>query len=105
MLELSGQGHPNLISIQLRPCVQALGDAERASYMKGKRILEINPHHPLIKELKQRFEADKDSSTTASLASLLYETALLESGFQVGWLTVRIAAVMLSSSACWHVHC
>ena len=59
--------------------------------MKGKRILEINPHHPLITELKQRFEADKDSSTTASLASLLYETALLESGFQVGWLPLQIA--------------
>ena len=84
MLECSCGGQLKLLSFQLQPCVQALGDAERASYMKGKRILEINPHHPLITELKQRFEADKDSSTTASLASLLYETALLESGFQVG---------------------
>jgi heat shock protein beta len=62
---------------------QALGDAEKQAYMKGRRILEINPHHPLIQELKARQEADKDSKATASLAKLLYETALLESGFQL----------------------
>ncbi len=61
---------------------QALGDAERQSYMKGKRILEINPRHPLIQQVKDKFEADPENGPNA-LAKILYETALLESGFQV----------------------
>lgn len=51
--------------------------------MKGKRILEINPRHPLIQQVKDRFEADPENGPSA-LAKILYETALLESGFQVG---------------------
>jgi HSP90 family molecular chaperone len=31
---------------------QTLGDADRAKYMRGQRSLEINPRHPLIRELK-----------------------------------------------------
>ncbi|KAA6429700.1 MAG: heat shock 90 [Trebouxia sp. A1-2] len=61
---------------------QALGDAERQSYMKGKRILEINPRHPLIQQVKDKFEADPENGPNA-LAKILYETALLESGFPV----------------------
>lgn len=64
--------------------MQALGDAERQSYMKGKRILEVNPRHPLIKQVKAKFEAEPENTSNAALAKILYETALLESGFQVG---------------------
>ena len=63
--------------------MQALGDAERQSYMKGKRILEINPRHPLIQQVKDKFEADPENAANGALAKILYETALLESGFQV----------------------
>ena len=51
--------------------------------MKGKRILEVNPRHPLIQQVKAKFESDPDNASTAALAKILYETALLESGFQV----------------------
>lgn len=67
-----------------RTPLQALGDAERQAYMKGKRILEVNPRHPLIQQVKEKFEADPDSAANGALAKILYETALLESGFQVG---------------------
>ena len=63
--------------------MQALGDAERQAYMKGKRILEVNPRHPLIQQVKAKFESDPENASTAALAKILYETALLESGFQV----------------------
>jgi hypothetical protein len=33
---------------------QTLGDAEKLKYMRGQRSLEINPRHPLIKELKSQ---------------------------------------------------
>eukprot|EP01024_Parvocaulis_polyphysoides_P008947 TRINITY_DN12711_c0_g1_i8.p3 TRINITY_DN12711_c0_g1~~TRINITY_DN12711_c0_g1_i8.p3 ORF type:complete len:114 (+),score=34.33 TRINITY_DN12711_c0_g1_i8:329-670(+) len=51
--------------------------------MKGRKILEINPRHPLIKELKLKVDADEESSQAKDMALMLYETALLESGFSL----------------------
>ena len=31
---------------------QALSDGQQQSYMKGMKTLEVNPHHPLIQQLK-----------------------------------------------------
>ncbi|KAI7840066.1 hypothetical protein COHA_006196 [Chlorella ohadii] len=60
---------------------QTLGDAERAKFMRGQRSLEINPRHPLIKELKAQHEAQPESAAVKDAAQLLYQTCLLESGF------------------------
>jgi heat shock protein beta len=60
---------------------QAMTDASMQEYMRGKRTLEINPRHPMIAALKQRFEADPDSQEAAQLALLMFETAMMESGF------------------------
>lgn len=37
---------------------QTLSDSKQAAYMKGKRVLEINPRHPIIKELKDKVTQD-----------------------------------------------
>lgn len=50
---------------------------------RGQRTLEINPDHPLIAALKDKVEADKDDAAAKDAAALLYETALLESGFEL----------------------
>jgi HSP90 family molecular chaperone len=48
---------------------------------KAQRTLEINPRHPLIKSLSEKVAADAaDSKETAMV---LFETALLESGFEL----------------------
>ena len=39
---------------------QALGDPNKQSYMKGKRVLEVNPRHPLIKQLKEMVANDPE---------------------------------------------
>eukprot|EP01026_Neomeris_dumetosa_P057149 TRINITY_DN524_c0_g1_i3.p1 TRINITY_DN524_c0_g1~~TRINITY_DN524_c0_g1_i3.p1 ORF type:complete len:809 (-),score=211.28 TRINITY_DN524_c0_g1_i3:419-2845(-) len=62
---------------------QALTDSQKQAYMKGRKILEINPRHPLIKELKLKVDADEESSQAKDMALMLYETALLESGFSL----------------------
>ncbi|KAI3433912.1 hypothetical protein D9Q98_003714 [Chlorella vulgaris] len=62
---------------------QTLGDADRAKYMRGQRSLEINPRHPLIRELKAQQEASPDSAAVKENAQLLYQTCLLESGFML----------------------
>lgn len=60
---------------------QALSDDSRASYMRGKKTLEINPRHPLIKTLRDRAAAEPEDESVKELATVLYETAMLESGF------------------------
>lgn len=33
---------------------QALGDTSSLEFMRGRRILEINPDHPIVKDLNVR---------------------------------------------------
>ena len=52
-------------------------------YMKGRRIMELNPESPVIAKLKEQFEADPVGGAAKATAELLYETALVTSGFDV----------------------
>ncbi|KAK9808251.1 hypothetical protein WJX73_003622 [Symbiochloris irregularis] len=63
---------------------QALGgDSAEKGFMKGMKTLEVNPRHPLIEQLRVKYEKDKDAAATKALAQILYDTALLESGFAI----------------------
>jgi len=46
-----------------------------------KKTLEINPFHPIIKELKTRSTDNPNDKSLTDLAQLLYDAALLQSGF------------------------
>lgn len=52
-------------------------------YMAAKKHLEINPDHSIIETLRQKAEADKNDKSVKDLVILLYETALLSSGFSL----------------------
>lgn len=52
-------------------------------YANQKKTLEVNPRHPLVKELLKRVETDKEDKTAKDLARVLFETATLRSGFMI----------------------
>ncbi|XP_010941296.1 endoplasmin homolog [Elaeis guineensis] len=60
---------------------QTLSDASKQAYMRGKRVLEINPRHPIVKELRERVAQDPKDESVKQTARLIYQTALMESGF------------------------
>ena len=61
---------------------QALGSGGD-TFMAPKKILEINPRHPLIQNLNERIAADPEDQVALDTASLLFDTAALNSGFSL----------------------
>jgi len=80
-LTTSSWGHT--ANLQRLMKMQALQDKVEAKWYKAQRTMEINPEHPIIRELAARLAADPEDSNVVLAADLVFETAALRSGFEV----------------------
>merc|ERR1712211_59460 len=58
-------------------------DMQRDYYLNQKKTLEVNPRHPLIKELLRRVEDNPEDKVAKDMATMMFNTATLRSGFSL----------------------
>jgi len=62
---------------------QKSDDPQRSFYLSQKKTLEINPRHPLIKELLRRVQDNASDPTAKEIAVMMFQTATLRSGYML----------------------
>merc|ERR1712050_709957 len=62
---------------------QAFQNKDQISMMSGRKTLEINPNHPVIVDLLSKVKADKEDKAAKDTAHVLFQTALIESGYEI----------------------
>lgn len=73
----------NMERIMKAQAYQTGKDISTNYYASQKKTLELNPKHPLVKQLLNRVNADAEDQTASDLAVVLFETATLRSGYQL----------------------
>uniref|UniRef100_A0A8C9XWR5 Endoplasmin n=1 Tax=Sander lucioperca TaxID=283035 RepID=A0A8C9XWR5_SANLU len=73
----------NMERIMKAQAYQTGKDISTNYYASQKKTLEINPKHPLIKQMLNRVNEDSEDQTASDLAVVLFETATLRSGYQL----------------------
>ncbi|PZC76541.1 hypothetical protein B5X24_HaOG204440 [Helicoverpa armigera] len=71
----------NMERLALSNAHQKADDAQRKHHLTQKKMLEINPRHPLIVELLRRVQDAPDEPDTLRAAHTLYRTAAIRSGY------------------------
>merc|ERR1711879_323025 len=62
---------------------QAFQNKEQINMMSGRKTLEINPNHPVVVDLLNKIKTDKEDKAALDTAQVLFQTALIESGYEI----------------------
>merc|ERR1719486_374777 len=62
---------------------QAMQNKDQIGMMSGRKTLEVNANHPVIVDLLARVNGDKDDAPALDTAQVLFQTALIESGYEI----------------------
>merc|ERR1712099_9483 len=62
---------------------QAFQNKDQLSMMSGRKTLEVNPNHPVVADLLAKVKADKEDAAAKDTAQVLFQTALIESGYEI----------------------
>merc|ERR1711959_223494 len=72
---------------------QAFQNKEQISMMSGRKTLEINPNHPVVVDLLEKVKSDKENAAALDTAQVLFQTALIESGYDIADPTALVNRV------------
>merc|ERR1712050_224818 len=56
---------------------------DQLSTMSGRKTLEINPKHPVVADLLAKVKTDKEDKAALDTAQVLFQTALIQSGYDI----------------------
>ncbi|EDV93181.1 endoplasmin [Drosophila grimshawi] len=73
----------NMERLAMSNAHQKADDPQRSYYLNQKKTLEINPRHPLMRELLRRVEADEADDTAKDMAVMMFRTSTLRSGYML----------------------
>merc|ERR1712241_1064941 len=62
---------------------QAFQNKEQLGMMSGRKTLEVNPNHPVVIDLLSKVKANKEDPAAKDTAQVLFQTALIESGYEL----------------------
>merc|ERR1711879_330452 len=62
---------------------QSFQNKDQISMMSGRKTLEVNPNHPVIVDLLSKVKGDKEDKASLDTAQVLFQTALIESGYEI----------------------
>jgi len=62
---------------------QSFQNKDQVSMMSGRKTLEVNPNHPVIADLLAKVKADKTDAVAIDTAQVLFQTAIIESGYEI----------------------
>merc|ERR1711976_960015 len=62
---------------------QSFQNKDQISMMSGRKTLEVNPNHPVITDLLAKVKADKEDAAAMDTAQVLFQTAIIESGYEI----------------------
>merc|ERR1712176_971748 len=62
---------------------QAFQNKDQIGMMSGRKTLDVNANHPVIVDLLSKVKADKTDAAAMDTAQVLFQTALIESGYEI----------------------
>merc|ERR1711934_756455 len=62
---------------------QSFQNKDQIGMMSGRKTLEVNPNHPVIVDLLSKVKTDKEDKAAVDTAQVLFQTALIESGYEI----------------------
>merc|ERR1712232_144056 len=62
---------------------QSFQNKDQIGMMSVRKTLEVNPNHPVIVDLLTKVKADKEDKAGVDTAQVLFQTALIESGYEI----------------------
>merc|ERR1711971_1462375 len=62
---------------------QAFQNKDQIGMMSGRKTLEVNANHPVIVDILSKIKADKEDAAALDTAQVLFQTALIESGYEI----------------------